>query len=40
MSAGVGILDIPLPKLYRNVAAVPNGKVMEDEKWTLDYFLP
>lgn len=40
MSAGVGILDIPLPTMYRNVAAVPNKSIKDDERWTLDYFRP
>lgn len=40
MSAGVADMGEAMPKLYRNVAALPNKQVQDDEKWSLDYFLP
>lgn len=40
MSAGVGILNSPLPKMYLNVAAGPNGQLQDDQKWKLDFILP
>lgn len=39
MSAGVGIMNAPLPMMYMNVAAVKNGMLGDDQRWRLDFVL-
>lgn len=38
LSAGTGVLHIPLPKIFMNVAATSAGE--GDQMWKLDFFLP
>lgn len=40
MSAGVGFMPVPLPRLYMNVSAVKNGDLGDDQKWILDFVFP
>lgn len=39
LSAAIGGLAA-LPRIYLNVAGVPNDPGSESQKWRLDYFLP
>lgn len=38
LSAGTGFLNVPLPRIFMNVAAGALGE--ENEKWKIDYILP
>lgn len=37
LSAAAGVLNIPLPKIFSNVAAVTQTQILEDRKWKFDY---
>lgn len=38
LSLGTGVLHIPLPKIFANVAAAP--KDQGNQMWKLDFILP
>ncbi|KAL0639433.1 hypothetical protein Q9L58_001461 [Maublancomyces gigas] len=37
MSAGAGVLHVPLPRIFSNVAAAKNGDHAGNQRWQLDF---
>lgn len=37
MSAAAGVLNVPLPRIFANVAAAKNGEHVQNQKWKLDF---